>query len=158
MTRRPPKPTLFPTTTLSRSPRHGGEQDHSDEGPRPGAPTVGKPQSARRHHGKQLEAQLADAGSIAGVASLRQRERSEEHTSELQSQSNLVCRLLLEKKTSILRELPQQFPRSHRINSLRNVHRVIITVSYLAHLYMIIHWKWSKDPLLAQAHVWEMWT
>src|SRR2546430_14807484 len=74
MIRRPPRSTLFPYTTLFRSrlgaqPRHG--IDHQgDVLPLDGAPHV-------QHH--------------EGV-------RSEEHTSELQSQSNLVCRLLLEKK------------------------------------------------------------
>src|SRR6266478_10035668 len=63
MIRRPPRSTLFPYTTLSRSPE------------RPYLHYVVMP-------------------SPIGVADLR----SEEHTSELQSQSNLVCRLLLEKK------------------------------------------------------------
>src|SRR2546430_12536361 len=73
MIRRPPRSTLFPYTTLFRSPqvlaqdrRPQADQD------RPGP---------RRTHGP-----------------LQSPARSEEHTSELQSQSNLVCRLLLEKK------------------------------------------------------------
>src|SRR2546430_6045804 len=71
MIRRPPRSTLFPYTTLFRS----------QDGPPPNVDSV-------RTEGS--------AGSVcAGEHSSR---RSEEHTSELQSQSNLVCRLLLEKK------------------------------------------------------------
>src|SRR2546427_4482694 len=73
MIRRPPRSTLYPYTTLFRS--------------RSGEKVVLK--EARPHAG------LAFDGADA-VARLRR--RSEEHTSELQSQSNLVCRLLLEKK------------------------------------------------------------
>src|SRR6201988_5511213 len=65
MIRRPPRSTLFPYTTLFRSPRR----------------TRGHRQSTVRH------------GSGRRII------RSEEHTSELQSRSDLVCRLLLEKKT-----------------------------------------------------------
>src|SRR2546430_12697937 len=69
MIRRPPRSTLFPYTTLFRSP----------------------------HVGTLL---LQGRIALRGTCSRRQswRPRSEEHTSELQSQSNLVCRLLLEKK------------------------------------------------------------
>src|SRR5205085_12389620 len=69
MIRRPPRSTLFPYTTLFRSGRRSE---------RPGADTA-RPR------------QVSDVA--VNFAS-----RSEEHTSELQSQSNLVCRLLLEKK------------------------------------------------------------
>src|SRR2546430_9817374 len=83
MIRRPPRSTLFPYTTLfrSRAPPRG----------RPGYPV-------RRHppDGPQLPDPAA-AGPLDLEQQLRD-ERSEEHTSELQSQSNLVCRLLLEKK------------------------------------------------------------
>src|SRR2546430_12943737 len=65
MIRRPPRSTLFPYTTLFRS-----------------------PESARR---------LRDSPGCSTLARMATH-RSEEHTSELQSQSNLVCRLLLEKK------------------------------------------------------------
>src|SRR2546427_3586248 len=75
MIRRPPRSTLFPYTTLFRSsprmvrPVGGGGHRH-----------------AERRRGEVL------------LARFRGAPRSEEHTSELQSQSNLVCRLLLEKK------------------------------------------------------------
>src|SRR2546430_8990533 len=72
MIRRPPRSTLFPYTTLFRS--RGG-----DPARRPQRPAADR-------DGDWLP---------AGVYPER---RSEEHTSELQSQSNLVCRLLLEKK------------------------------------------------------------
>src|SRR5256885_7300423 len=70
MIRRPPRSTLFPYTTLFRS---------------PGAP--------RRSGTRDLEARF-----YGRLRSFRRGARSEEHTSELQSPCNLVCRLLLEKK------------------------------------------------------------
>src|SRR5438309_7101727 len=82
MLRRPPRSTLFPYTTLFRS-----------RGP-------------RRRHGRHPHGQGRCAGWLAvdgdGGAEARRAgrrpQRSEEHTSELQSQFHLVCRLLLEKK------------------------------------------------------------
>src|SRR2546430_9810771 len=76
MIRRPPRSTLFPYTTLFRS---AGRPDLPELQPLgPGHPAL----AARRRD-----------RSVAAAT-----HRSEEHTSELQSQSNLVCRLLLEKK------------------------------------------------------------
>src|SRR2546430_6792002 len=70
MIRRPPRSTLFPYTTLFRSLRQVATGDAA-----------------------------ADDGDVGGRVTLGGGDvRSEEHTSELQSQSNLVCRLLLEKK------------------------------------------------------------
>src|SRR5256885_3989820 len=77
MIRRPPRSTLFPYTTLFRSRR-----------------------------GRQAHLAADRAGSRSGVRPLR-RHRSEEHTSELQSPCNLVCRLLLEKKKHISDTLRQ---------------------------------------------------
>src|SRR2546427_580775 len=93
MIRRPPRSTLFPYTTLFRS---DGEVQFLD--PRR---VIGR--DDERHVGQcgELAAALADQGDdgdAAGARRLRGADRSEEHTSELQSQSNLVCRLLLEKK------------------------------------------------------------
>src|SRR2546430_12627525 len=79
MIRRPPRSTLFPYTTLFRS--------HPPRSLRQG----GGVRARRRRLGEGDEARGARHGG-------RVSERSEEHTSELQSQSNLVCRLLLEKK------------------------------------------------------------
>src|SRR2546427_2225859 len=76
MIRRPPRSTLFPYTTLFRSDRPPRHPVRSSRG-------TARRQPARLHA-------VADPP--------RARPRSEEHTSELQSQSNLVCRLLLEKK------------------------------------------------------------
>src|SRR2546430_12384238 len=78
MIRRPPRSTLFPYTTLFRSyPGILGNQTFS---------LTTTPNSALNGGG----------GPGFGIDTITQ--RSEEHTSELQSQSNLVCRLLLEKK------------------------------------------------------------
>src|SRR3989475_4068192 len=84
MIRRPPRSTLFPYTTLFRS-----ERLQDGEAGEDGAVGVDHPKAvpgADRVH----EVAHARVGLV--------RDRSEEHTSELQSQSNLVCRLLLEKK------------------------------------------------------------
>src|SRR2546427_8437110 len=90
MIRRPPRSTLFPYTTLFRSlveaqiekrghPAHRGHRRRAAE---------------RRAAGIAAERDAYVAGETRGEIP----QRSEEHTSELQSQSNLVCRLLLEKK------------------------------------------------------------
>src|SRR2546427_6942886 len=86
MIRRPPRSTLFPYTTLFRSDVH-------DERAAAGvevalAPVVVDIAALRSHDPREAARQLP----VEDVT------RSEEHTSELQSQSNLVCRLLLEKK------------------------------------------------------------
>src|SRR5260221_3844109 len=72
MIRRPPRSTLFPYTTLFRSVVRGE--------------AIGPPEFYCGH-----------ARSFRGVAARQKTQRSEEHTSELQSHSDLVCRLLLEK-------------------------------------------------------------
>src|SRR3989454_4282520 len=79
MIRRPPRSTLFPYTTLFRSEVLRAGRDHLDTRGRDRLPRAAPPD-----HG------CADPG--------RRAQRSEEHTSELQSPCNLVCRLLLEKK------------------------------------------------------------
>src|SRR2546427_4981486 len=92
MIRRPPRSTLFPYTTLFRSrPRRGDrvertlrrrdrKSNRQSQRHRPRSEAHARPHARRRARRPPLEG------------------RSEEHTSELQSQSNLVCRLLLEKK------------------------------------------------------------
>src|SRR2546430_9635555 len=93
MIRRPPRSTLFPYTTLFRSEWMVGGAGHVDN------PPVGD-----RHHEATRRRTIVRAHRLHGWRLLRlprppaAGERSEEHTSELQSQSNLVCRLLLEKK------------------------------------------------------------
>src|SRR2546427_6226210 len=89
MIRRPPRSTLFPYTTLFRSSSAGVSGTFSVSGP---------PYGIERSFCK---AAMARSDSpICAIAALQKllSIRSEEHTSELQSQSNLVCRLLLEKK------------------------------------------------------------
>src|SRR5256885_15660760 len=90
MIRRPPRSTLFPYTTLFRS--------RSYQVGRTEFLTLLSVEDAR--YRAELEAAAVAADYLAQLVMLRQltAERSEEHTSELQSPCNLVCRLLLEKK------------------------------------------------------------
>src|SRR2546430_11443482 len=81
MIRRPPRSTLFPYTTLFRS--RGADATPEDVTPRAVS---------------QSRIQPATRPCVRGDQWVSFGRRSEEHTSELQSQSNLVCRLLLEKK------------------------------------------------------------
>src|SRR2546430_6852644 len=76
MIRRPPRSTLFPYTTLFRS----------------------RPSRRVRRPTRRDRGSFADAGNRLESDLQPAIPRSEEHTSELQSQSNIVCRLLLEKK------------------------------------------------------------
>src|SRR5256886_12860615 len=93
MIRRPPRSTLFPYTTLFRS-RHRGER-HRLVGGRRADPLAAASEVARA---RGRGADDARRGGAARFIAAHRGARSEEHTSELQSQSNLVCRLLLEKK------------------------------------------------------------
>src|SRR2546430_9049732 len=86
MIRRPPRSTLFPYTTLFRS-SHRREAWGGESGTHH---VSGNLKPAKRSRNCSLETLPV---AVWGISS-----RSEEHTSELQSQSNLVCRLLLEKK------------------------------------------------------------
>src|SRR5438477_10441833 len=87
MIRRPPRSTLFPYTTLFRSIITWDENDKSGS-PNCSTTTVGQ------GCGGQVETvMISPVGRLAYKST-----RSEEHTSELQSHVNLVCRLLLEKK------------------------------------------------------------
>src|SRR5438270_10470746 len=91
MIRRPPRSTLFPYTTLFRSPGVR-RRDRRAAGATRKSRTVGQDACCR-------ERRSWHAWGAVG--------RSEEHTSELQSQSNLVCRLLLEKKKKIYNNQPE---------------------------------------------------
>src|SRR5206468_8796555 len=100
--RRPPTSTLFPYTTLFRSREVVGREHHfvaEDVARLVGAGqvevgVVGKVNRSRLvRRGRVIDLQLVLVGER-----VRDRGRSEEHTSELQSRSDLVCRLLLEKK------------------------------------------------------------
>src|SRR5256885_8737026 len=93
MIRRPPRSTLFPYTTLFRSaPECVGQRD--------ARPVEVVDIAAERQPAERVARQQAICASLTdGRHQLRAKSlRSEEHTSELQSPCNLVCRLLLEKK------------------------------------------------------------
>src|SRR2546430_7494276 len=93
MIRRPPRSTLFPYTTLFRSRQQ---------------------QTQKATHAAQnnaLRQYLPDEA------------RSEEHTSELQSQSNLVCRLLLEKKKNVSPHLPPHQQLTFSIVNIQQIYR-----------------------------------
>src|SRR5689334_24093304 len=99
MIRHPPGSTLFPYTTLFRSVRVRGTDRRENRvrgsahgvGAGEGSADVGGADQGGAHHGQEPQ---PGGGAVDGRADLR----SEEHTSELQSQFHLVCRLLLEKK------------------------------------------------------------
>src|SRR5689334_24280345 len=90
MLRRPPRSTLFPYTTLFRSlvavgrPADGRRGDHAD--------------AVHPHLAGRADLAADDLGDLGQLGRIDAPIRSEEHTSELQSQFHLVCRLLLEKK------------------------------------------------------------
>src|SRR2546426_5704451 len=93
MIRRPPRSTLFPYTTLFRSPENVERM------------AAGTPLTDADRRDRLLaiaarlqEAKRAGTGLAVSCSALKRSYRSEEHTSELQSPCNLVCRLLLEKK------------------------------------------------------------
>src|SRR3712207_8145409 len=100
MIRRPPRSTLFPYTTLFRSPDAGALGDqrrHRDE------EALGEQLAARQEERDEADAEGEPGEQVAarlGVDGQQRQhpDRSEEHTSELQSRQYLVCRLLLEKK------------------------------------------------------------
>src|SRR2546430_6900635 len=96
MIRRPPRSTLFPYTTLFRSHVRAAGADLIDLHVR----AVQRRRQAPRLERLRLPIELRDA-ALELHAEPDVLVRSEEHTSELQSQSNLVCRLLLEKKKKI---------------------------------------------------------
>src|SRR5258706_8462771 len=101
MIRRPPRSTLFPYTTLFRSGYEGGMPDErlSIQACPPGDP-LPPVLAGCRGAADLLQGQLGHP--TASGEDWRQW-RSEEHTSELQSLTNLVCRLLLEKKKKKIR-------------------------------------------------------
>src|SRR2546430_11398254 len=89
MIRQPPRSTLFPYPTLFRSVRQNRFAPSAPQAPELLKPAYMTQLPARWIDDRQPRAELARPAEVI---------RSEEHTSELQSQSNLVCRLLLEKK------------------------------------------------------------
>src|SRR5256885_2677573 len=99
MIRRPPRSTLFPYTTLFRSHefRRAYLPTHDRPGDRP-TPRI----LARDYSQSPGSHACRRRGFPDSPGAIRTRRRSEEHTSELQSPCNLVCRLLLEKKKNNL--------------------------------------------------------
>src|SRR5256885_11596478 len=102
MIRRPPRSTLFPYTTLFRSRSPSGS-------------TRREPTRAGRRIGLPLLREKADRAAVVARGG-----RSEEHTSELQSPCNLVCRLLLEKKRNT-----SMYTRNARALSAARPHRAL---------------------------------
>src|SRR5688572_31310786 len=95
MIRPPPKSTLFPYTTLFRSPGLSPSSSISGVGVGNYTLQVTDAMGCKANFNTTL---TNIPGPVSSVSSISNVSRSEEHTSELQSQSNLVCRLLLEKK------------------------------------------------------------
>src|SRR2546429_5687695 len=94
MIRRPPRSTLFPYTTLFRSQRQ-----------------IARPRNQQKQkNGNNECAEIGDAEHT---------DRSEEHTSELQSRLHLVCRLLLEKKKKTLSHRSSRHEYVHTTSSVR---------------------------------------
>src|SRR2546422_6681511 len=98
MIRRPPRSTLFPYTTLFRSPERHAESTAGND----------------LLKGLGVAVGALAVGGLLGNDRLGTGRRSEEHTSELQSRLHLVCRLLLEKKKKHKESAPSaQKPRCH---------------------------------------------
>src|SRR5690625_6935305 len=97
MRRRPPRATLFPYTTLFRSPR--GQRTG------PGLSGFSAPESGL--------GPVSDVVPLTPPGASPWNVRSEEHTSELQSRGHLVCRLLLEKKTTTHQRIARQRKETH---------------------------------------------
>src|SRR5688572_32564430 len=101
MIRRPPRSTLFPYTTLFRSTANDSVYEHvlTNSGARP----TDRDSVDKRvvKHVRERNGGIINCVANNGSTRCSKNARSEEHTSELQSQSNLVCRLLLEKKNII---------------------------------------------------------
>src|SRR2546430_5934216 len=97
MIRRPPRSTLFPYTTLFRSKALDMDPNF--------VPAQHAIESAYAQNGMFKEA-VAERQKVLTLSGNPDLARSEEHTSELQSQSNLVCRLLLEKKKQKKHSVP----------------------------------------------------
>src|SRR2546425_2210340 len=98
MIRRPPRSTLFPYTTLFRSPNPDDRRDADG--------CSGMKLTVAMYFAGQRNAATSPNTPAARTirVMLRRRDRSEEHTSELQSLAYLVCRLLLEKKNNLAKK------------------------------------------------------
>src|SRR5258707_9523757 len=102
MIRRPPRSTLFPYTTLFRSPKFSS------------ARRLNRMQPFSTHSGKVMPLDRVNVDTDQMVPKQFLKARSEEHTSELQSRQYLVCRLLLEKKKNNIRLLRRHGTEAHQ--------------------------------------------
>src|SRR2546430_5694771 len=137
MIRRPPRSTLFPYTTLFRSPTST-------------TPSARPPRTpARSPVSKCAASSTSPPRPLWRTASTRRRTRSspssttarsEEHTSELQSQSNLVCRLLLEKKKTMpdITSYPPHSSR-HTCSTIQNSSHDLISFPQSNHQHKQLH-------------------
>src|SRR5690349_23455844 len=102
MIRRPPRSTLFPYTTLFRSSVHGAVVSLG-----PASQTT-RPRCSSTHAASARPSPSRSPKARSWQYASAERTRSEEHTSELQSRRDLVCRLLLEKKKKYIIRFPQE--------------------------------------------------
>src|SRR3712207_8733214 len=143
MIRRPPRSTLFPYTTLFRSTcsgkRLGAREDQLAHRPSPQHPWALLPE--REEHG------VRDVALTRAVGSYYRRDpRSEEHTSELQSRQYLVCRLLLEKKKTII------IPHFYAIPYISS-HETRISSSSVT---PIVHYIHEMPPMMISSYIFEI--
>src|SRR5256886_9700232 len=119
MIRRPPRSTLFPYTTLFRSsswPSPGGSRRSARRRASTSRPATRRSSSCSSYSSPRR------SGACSQASRWPPRSRSEEHTSELQSQSNIVCRLLLEKKKHSLHTVPAVDNQNHLAHMNRTDH------------------------------------
>src|SRR3712207_7189657 len=100
MIRRPPRSTLFPYTTLFRSTREPVAEGGGRSSLRLREPVADDLGARRKDRETNLPARRPNDDDLRRYLPGVEPERSEEHTSELQSRQYLVCRLLLEKKNT----------------------------------------------------------
>src|SRR5256885_4408737 len=125
MIRRPPRSTLFPYTTLFRSLRDlAVVQDHTADQLHVEMAHVEHALRGLANHGEGLREELEERRFFRRIAFLF---RSEEHTSELQSPCNLVCRLLLEKKKNHSYIIASRRSPAFLVNHIRSLHDEIST-------------------------------
>src|SRR3989440_2708292 len=147
MIRRPPRSTLFPYTTLFRSQRRDLDREIAVERRRHCLP-LHQPLVHLQHDLAPVPARL---GRHPGLqAQLEMYERSGEHTSELQSRSDLVCRLLLEKKKKQTRHSKTFRSRSIRSHPRRDRRSISMNYNNTSLSYALFC---LKHTVLTSTHV-----
>src|SRR2546430_13586502 len=147
MIRRPPRSTLFPYTTLFRSAKNNRTTikrcDIADHGAGSSAGCILR----SKYSGLMRTSFPFRPFFLSAICSLMVA-RSEEHTSELQSQSNLVCRLLLEKKTDTIKMTPllEMYTRGHTFIPER-LHAGGLRYHSMAPLASALPKPWFVEPL-----------